>query len=155
MSVSRKLLVNFIATLSCLALLQGLEVEPLAGNFGAYIHQADVENISNSDFDILHEALLRHKVIIVRNQAGLTVEGQRRFTKRFGPLHVHLESSSHLPGYTDVNVVSNIKNENGSYIGLFGAHVENFHSDLSWSVSRVLYCMLLFVLLIYRITVNE
>ena len=34
--------------------------------------------------------------------------------------------------YTDVNVVSNIKNENGSYIGLFGAHVENFHSDLSW-----------------------
>eukprot|EP01032_Pedospumella_encystans_P030497 gene30497-34424_t len=120
---------SLLVVLSILALLHGIEVAPVAGNFGAYIHNTDVENISNKDFDILHEALLRHKVIIVRNQAGLTVEGQRRFTKRFGPLHIHLESSSHLPGYTDVNVVSNIKNANGSYIGLFGAHVENFHSD--------------------------
>lgn len=127
-----KLVCSLVAALGSLALLHGLEVVPVEGNFGAYLHHADVENINNADFDVLHEALLRHKVIIVRNQAGLTVEGQRRFTKRFGPLHVHLESSSHLPGYTDVNVVSNIKNANGSYIGLFGAHVENFHSDLSW-----------------------
>eukprot|EP01032_Pedospumella_encystans_P016871 gene16871-19229_t len=123
------LAVCFTFLLGTLSIATGIEVVPVAGNFGAYIHNTDVENISNRDFDILHEALLRHKVIIVRNQAGLTVEGQRRFTKRFGPLHVHLESSSHLPGYTDVNVVSNIKNANGSYIGLFGAHVENFHSD--------------------------
>ena len=126
------LAVCFTVVLCTLSLATGIEVVPVAGNFGGYIHNTDVENISNRDFDILHEALLRHKVIIVRNQIGLTVEGQRRFTKRFGPLHVHLESSSHLPGYTDVNVVSNIKNANGSYIGLFGAHVENFHSDLSW-----------------------
>jgi len=127
-----RLILSFIVALSSLASLTSIEVVPVAGNFGAYIHNTDVEHISNKDFDVLHEALLRHKVIIVRNQIGLTVEGQRRFTKRFGPLHVHLESSSHLPGYRDVNVVSNIKNANGSYIGLFGAHVENFHSDLSW-----------------------
>lgn len=110
-----------------------LQVQPLSNaKIGAYIHGVDIETISEEDFNRVHDALLRYKVIIVKKQAGLTVEGQRHFTQRFGPLHVHLESSSHLPGYTDVNVVSNIKNENGSYIGLFGAHVENFHSDLSW-----------------------
>lgn len=105
---------------------------PGASNFGAHILNVDVENISEDVFDLVHEKLLLHKVIVIRNQQNLTVEGQRRFTQRFGSLHVHLESSSHYPGYSDVNVVSNIKNENGAYIGLFGAHVENFHSDLSW-----------------------
>lgn len=100
--------------------------------FSSEICGIDVESISDAEFNVVHDALLRHKVVIMRNQSLLSIEGQRQFTKRFGHLHVHLESSSHLPGYKDVNVVSNIKNENGAYIGLFGAHVENFHSDLSW-----------------------
>lgn len=119
-----------VATLSTSSAIQ---VKPFSdAKIGASVVDVDIETISQEDFDRLHDALLRYKVIIVKNQASLSVEGQRHFTQRFGPLHVHLESSSHLPGYTDVNVVSNIKNENGSYIGLFGAHVENFHSDLSW-----------------------
>ena len=109
------------------------DVRPLSNSeFGAHIYNVNLESILDEDFDVVHNALLRYKVIVIKNQADLTIEGQRQFTQRFGPLHVHLESSSHFPGYTDVNVVSNIKNENGSYIGLFGAHVENFHSDLSW-----------------------
>ena len=109
------------------------DVRPLSNSeFGAHIQNVNLESILDEDFDVVHNALLRYKVIVIKNQADLTIEGQRQFTQRFGPLHVHLESSSHFPGYTDVNVVSNIKNENGSYIGLFGAHVENFHSDLSW-----------------------
>ena len=121
------------ALILALGSASSIQVQPLSNTkIGASIHGVDVETISEEDFDRVHDALLRYKVIIVKNQASLSVEGQRHFTQRFGPLHVHLESSSHLPGYTDVNVVSNIKNENGSYIGLFGAHVENFHSDLSW-----------------------
>lgn len=112
-----------------------MKIQPFSDvKIGASIHDVDIETISEIDFDHIHDAILKYKVVIVKNQASLSVEGQRRFTQRFGPLHVHLESSSHLPGYSDVNVVSNIKNENGSYIGLFGAHVENFHSDLSWLV---------------------
>jgi hypothetical protein len=101
-------------------------------SFGAEILEADISRISDEEFDLVHDALLRHKLLIIRNQSNLTVEGQRAFTAKFGKLHVHLESSSHLPGYTDVNVVSNIRNQNGAYTGLFGAHVENLHSDLSW-----------------------
>jgi alpha-ketoglutarate-dependent taurine dioxygenase len=107
-------------------------VWPLPLKFGAHIKNIEVENITDDVFDLVHSVLLKYKVVIIPNQESLTIEGQRRFTQRFGKLHVHLESSSHYPGYSDVNVVSNIKNENGSYIGLFGAHVENFHSDLSW-----------------------
>ena len=100
--------------------------------FGAHITGIDLEHLSDSDFDSVHDALLRYKVIVIKNQNTLTVDGQRQFTNRFGHLHVHLESSSHHPDYDDVNIVSNIKNSTGSYVGLYGAHVENLHSDLSW-----------------------
>jgi alpha-ketoglutarate-dependent taurine dioxygenase len=130
-----KFLILFVAAfwLQCLA----FELRILSPNehsqFGAEILGLDVETIDDKSFDAVHDALLRYKVLVVRNQRDLSVEGQRKFTKRFGHLHVHLESSSHLPGYQDVNVVSNIKNSTtGKYIGLYGAHVENFHSDLSW-----------------------
>jgi alpha-ketoglutarate-dependent taurine dioxygenase len=131
---------NFVVTLSSFLFLcfisssYSIEIRPLRKDrdFAAEITHVSLEDIDDATFDLLHYALLKYKVVVVRNQPDFSVEGQRRFTKRFGHLHVHLESSSHLPGYQDVNVVSNIKNENGSYIGLFGKHVENFHSDLSW-----------------------
>jgi alpha-ketoglutarate-dependent taurine dioxygenase len=124
----------FVVFVYFIAQCAGIEVGSVIKNqdFGAQITGVNVENLSDNDFDVIHNALLYHKVIIIRNQTELTVEGQRQLTKRFGHLHVHLESSSHLPGYQDVNVVSNIKDSNGAYIGLYGAHVENFHSDLSW-----------------------
>ncbi len=110
-----------------------LSIHPVSStSFGAEITGVSLETLTNKEFDSIHDALLRHKVLVIRNQQDLSVEGQRLFSKRLGRLHEHLESSSHLPGYRDVNVVSNIKNSNGSYIGLYGKHVENFHSDLSW-----------------------
>jgi taurine dioxygenase len=123
--------------LGCVAAIPEMRSVPYVrlnedSKFGVHIFNVNIENISNEEFDLVHENLLLHRVVIVRNQGNLTVEGQRKYAQRFGPLHVHLESSSHYPGYTDVNVVSNIKNEKGSYIGLFGMHVETFHSDLSW-----------------------
>lgn len=129
---------NIIVKQLCLCLIwftcshYSLEVHPINDSFGAEIIGLSLETLTDAQFDIVHDTLLRYKVVVVRNQQDLSVEGQRLFSKRLGRLHEHLESSSHLPGYRDVNVVSNIKNSNGSYIGLFGKHVENFHSDLSW-----------------------
>lgn len=71
---------------------------------------------------------------MLRNQQNLSLEAFRTFSQKFGTLHVHLESASHYGGFEDVNSVSNIRDENGKYIGLYGKHVENFHSDLSWAV---------------------
>lgn len=117
-----------------LYLTDALQINPLRSGeeFAAEVFGVDLESINDEDFNQLHEALLRYKILVVRNQKDFSVEGQRSFTKRLGKLHVHLESSSHYPGFSDVNVVSNIKNGTGHYIGLYGKHVENFHSDLSW-----------------------
>ena len=103
--------------------------------FGATITGVDVENLSDAEFDIINRTLLEYRVLVIRNQHDLSIDGQRNFTRRFGELQVHLESASHLPGYADVNVVSNIKNEDGAFTGLYGKHVENFHADLSWYVN--------------------
>jgi taurine dioxygenase len=101
--------------------------------FGCEVLNADIRSLSKEDFDELHRTLLQCRVVVVRNQPLLSVEDQRQFSQRFGTLHVHLESASHHDGYADVNLVSNIKHpETGQYIGLYGKHVESFHSDLSW-----------------------
>lgn len=106
----------------------------VAASFAAEIKGLDLETVDDSSFALIEQFLIQHKVLIFRNQSALTVEGQRRFTQRCGPLQVHVESTAHLPGYDDVNVVSNMKsNATGHFIGLNGEHVENFHTDLSWS----------------------
>lgn len=88
---------------------------------------------SHEGFAFIEQALLRYKVLVLRN-VSIDVEEFRTFTRNFGDLHVHLESSSHLPGYTDVNAISNIRNkETGQINGLYGNHVEVYHSDLSWA----------------------
>ena len=83
------------------------------------------------DKELISEALVQHKVLVIRDQKNMTVEDLREFTKFFGKLHVHLESSSHyrnkegLVSYEDVNVVSNIRNEQGMVIGLYGRQLRS------------------------------
>ncbi len=100
--------------------------------FGCEIANISLCDLTNDDFDYLHRIFLQCRVVVVRDQKNLTVEDQRHFSQRFGTLHVHLESASHHDGYADVNFVSNMRNAHGDYIGLYGKHVEMFHSDLSW-----------------------
>ena len=100
--------------------------------FGGVITGIELEHVTPEDEEAIESLLLKYKVLVFRNQSSLTMEGQRRFTQYFGPLHVHLESTSHSPEYEDVNIISNLKSTTGTPIGLYGDHVENFHSDLSW-----------------------
>jgi alpha-ketoglutarate-dependent taurine dioxygenase len=109
-----------------------LLVTPLVSkNFVAEIKNFELETITDAQFEEVESLLLQYKVLVFRNQSLLSVPGQRSFSQRFGQLQVHIEKSSHHPEYEDVNVISHIK-ENGSYIGLYGAHVESYHTDLSW-----------------------
>ena len=110
-----------------------LIVNRVGNSFAAEVINFDIEHAADADAAIIHSLLLEHKVLVFRNQSQLTVEGMREFTMKFGTLHVHLEATSHHPDYADVNVVSNIKNSTGMPTGLYGDHVENFHSDLSWA----------------------
>ena len=107
------------------------QVNPIPNSFAAEVIGLNLETVNDKEFELVNYYLVQHKVLVFRDQSNLTVEGQRNFSLRFGPLQVHLESSSHLPGYPDVNVISNLKNNSGIPIGLYGEHVENFHTGFN------------------------
>ena len=53
-----------------------LEVRPLevssksAVDFGAEIHNADIENLTDADFEVIRDALYQSLVVVIKNQAG-------------------------------------------------------------------------------------
>jgi taurine dioxygenase len=126
------LFLSAAAKISAECISPSLFVTPLVSkDFVAEIKNFELETITDAQFEEVESLLLQYKVLVFRNQSLLSVPGQRSFSQRFGQLQVHVEKASHHPEYEDVNVISNIK-ENGSYIGLYGAHVESYHTDLSW-----------------------
>jgi taurine dioxygenase len=136
----------FVSIVCCVVTSEIIVNELHNKDFAAEVIGVSLQNIDDSSFDLVHQLLTRYKVLVVRNQTDLTPSGQKSFSQRFGTLHVHLESSSHLPGFKDVNVVSNIV-INGTHIGLYGKHVETYHSDLSWSSLPAKYTVLHSVIL--------
>ncbi len=66
-----------------------IEVKPIAGALGAEIEGADLSaDLSNEQFDDIHQAFLDHLVIFFRDQK-LTPEKHKEFGRRFGTLNIH------------------------------------------------------------------
>ena len=82
-----------------------------------------------SVFGRVHQAHLDHHVLVFRDQR-ITPAQQIAFSRRFGPLEVHVLNNFHLAGFPEVLIVSNIK-ENGKPVGLGDAGAF-WHSDLSY-----------------------
>jgi taurine dioxygenase len=67
-----------------------ITILPIAGALGAEISGIDLSQpLSNAGFDKVHQALLDHQVIFLRDQPGLTPEKQKAFAQSFGTLNVH------------------------------------------------------------------
>jgi alpha-ketoglutarate-dependent taurine dioxygenase len=88
---------------------------------GAEIRGADLENITPSDFEIIHKALYEHQVILFKNQHSLSPRAQYELTHLFDPtatgyghgktldtkrsiLHPDLKTIPHQP---EVQVIGN------------------------------------------------
>jgi taurine dioxygenase len=114
---------------------QPIEIRPLPGSvpgttFGAEILNLDLaQPLSEQDFHRIHRAHLDHHVLVFRDQR-ITPSQQVDFSRRFGPLQIHVLRNFQLAGYPEVLIVSNIK-ENGQPIGLGDAGAF-WHSDLSY-----------------------
>ena len=65
-----------------------IAVRPLSGALGAEVAGADLADLDHGTFAEIHRALLQHQVIVFRGQ-DLSVEAQKAFGERFGPLYVH------------------------------------------------------------------
>ncbi|BEP63440.1 TauD/TfdA family dioxygenase [Variovorax sp. V213] len=109
---------------------QHFEVRPFPAPVGAEILGLDISKpINNEDFARIHRAHLDHHVLVFRNQQ-ITPAEHIGFSRRFGPLEIHVLHQFHLKNHPEILIVSNIK-ENGEPIGLGDAGAY-WHSDLSY-----------------------
>lgn len=109
---------------------QHFEVRRFNAPVGAEILGLDISKpINAEDFHRIHRAHLDHHVLVFRNQQ-ITPQEHIDFSRRFGPLEIHVLHQFHLKNHPEILIVSNIK-ENGEPIGLGDAGAY-WHSDLSY-----------------------
>ena len=65
-----------------------IAVEKLTPIIGAEISGVDLGKLSDAEFAVIHDALVRHEVIVFRDQ-DITIEAQMDFGRRFGELSIH------------------------------------------------------------------
>ena len=105
-------------------------IETFDAPLGAQVLGLDLaQPLSLGDFQRLHHARLDHHVLVFREQR-ITPQQQVDFSRRFGPLQIHVLRQFQLPTQPEVLIISNIV-EDGQPIGL-GDAGHFWHSDLSY-----------------------
>ncbi|MEO7886117.1 MAG: TauD/TfdA family dioxygenase [Polaromonas sp.] len=107
-----------------------IEIRPFDAPLGAEVLGLDLSKpLAAADFSRIHRAHLDHHVLVFRDQR-ITPQQHVDFSRRFGPLQIHVLKSFQLQNHPEILIVSNIK-ENGEPIGL-GDAGHFWHSDLSY-----------------------
>lgn len=116
------------------------DIRALDAPLGAEVIGLDLAKpLSAQAFARIHRAHLDHHVLVFRDQ-HITPEQQIAFSRRFGPLQLHVLKQFALRDYPEVLIVSNII-ENGKPIGL-GDAGRLWHSDISYTEKPSLGSML-------------
>ena len=109
---------------------QSFDITPLPGPVGAEIIGLDLSReLTAADFSRVHQAHLNHHLLVFRDQR-ITPRQHIDFSRRFGPLMIHVLHQFHLAGHPEILTVSNIV-EDGKPIGL-GDAGKYWHSDISY-----------------------
>ncbi|TBV09996.1 TauD/TfdA dioxygenase family protein [Phytopseudomonas dryadis] len=120
---------------------QDFDVRPFDAAVGAEIVGLDLSRpLNDADFARVHRAHLDHGLLVFRDQR-ITPQQQIDFSRRFGPLQIHVLKQFLLADHPEIFIISNIK-ENGQPIGL-GDAGKFWHSDLSYKEFPSLGSMLL------------
>lgn len=107
-----------------------ITIAPLGDVLGAEVIGLNLSRpLAAEDFARIHRAHLEHHVLVFRDQ-HITPAQQVDFSRRFGPLQIHVLSQFALAGHPEILIISNIK-EHGQPIGL-GDAGHFWHSDLSY-----------------------
>ena len=118
--------------------------EVLRPDLVAEIHGLDLANpIGRTTLQWLFAVWRGHAVLVFRNQAA-TPDAQLAFSRRLGvldPAPAFDGESSHLPGYPEVAVVSNIIDD-GVAIGGLGDSELDWHSDMTYEPLPPAACLL-------------
>jgi len=115
-------------------------IRPFDAPLGAEVLGLDLSRpIGNRDFLRVHDAHLKHHVLVFRDQ-HITPQQQIDFSRLFGKLQIHVLRNFQLEGHPEVLVISNII-EDGKPTGL-GDAGHFWHSDLSYKETPSLGSML-------------
>jgi len=110
--------------------LQDFEIRPLDAALGAEVIGLDLHQpLADEDFRRIHRAHLDHHVVVFRDQR-ITPAQQIAFSRRFGPLQIHVLHQFQLANHPETLIVSNVL-QDGKPIGL-GDAGHFWHSDLSY-----------------------
>ncbi|VTU20224.1 TauD/TfdA dioxygenase family protein [Variovorax sp. PBL-E5] len=110
---------------------QHFELRRFDAPVGAEVIGLDIAKpIDDAAFARLHRAHLDHHVLVFRDQR-ITPAQHIAFSRRFGPLDIHVLHQFHLGDHPEILIVSNIKKDNGEPLGLGDAGAY-WHSDISY-----------------------
>ncbi len=124
--------------------MTSIQVKPLTeSGFFAEITGADLgRHGDDAQFEAIKSAHLAHGVIVIRDQR-LSPEQQIAFSRRFGPLAIHVLEDQLLEGHPEILLVSN-KTKDGRYVGLPDAG-RFWHTDQSYeerpALGSILYAL--------------
>jgi len=97
---------------------------------GAEIAYDLAQDIDETTFGEIERAFHDNIVVVFRGQT-LSNERHIEFSRRFGELEVHIVKKYLLPGYPEILLISNIRDEHDEHIGLADAGF-TWHSDTSY-----------------------
>jgi taurine dioxygenase len=106
-----------------------LALKPLTPTIGVEIAGAQIARMDDSDFAIVHRALLDHLVIVFHDQQ-VSPEDHLAFARRFGELEPPHPVFPHLPGHPQVSVLENRGNE--------GVNNDEWHTDVTFRAKPAL-----------------
>jgi taurine dioxygenase len=107
-----------------------LSVTKSGGACGAEIAFDLARDIDDATFHDIERAFHDNIVVVFRGQ-HLPNERHIEFSRRFGELEIHIVEKYLLPGFSEILLISNIRDEHGENIGLADAGF-TWHTDTSY-----------------------
>ena len=119
-----------------------MQVERLSDALGAEVTGIDLRDLDDAGFAAVRDAFLRHQALVFRGQS-LSPDDQIAFSRRFGPLDIHVLVQDQLPSHEEIMVLTT-EMKDGKYIGAPSAG-DYWHYDLSYTTRPTL-CTTLYAL---------
>ena len=110
------------------------QVLPL-GVIGAQVKGIDLARVTKVEIELITKAWYRHDVLVFANQK-LTDDDLLAFSRHFGTLDSPPNQGAGRkspPGYPEVYIVSNVRDESGEPIGALGDGEAAWHTDMSYA----------------------
>ncbi len=107
-----------------------MEVTKSGAACGAEIALDLAQDIDDATFQEIQRAFHDNIVVVFRGQ-DLSNERHIEFSRWFGELEIHIVKKYLLPGFREILLISNIRDEQGEHIGLADAGF-TWHTDTSY-----------------------